>query len=50
MNDVLLILIAMLAVFGFYCVLAEIRSFFRFLSEKRNTCAKNIRLPFDKRR
>jgi hypothetical protein len=50
MTDVLLIIFSALAVFGAYCILAEIRSALLRLAKKRNKCAKNIRLPFDKQR
>lgn len=48
MPDCIVILIATLAVFGFYCVLAEIRSFLRRWIRKKNNCAKNSSIPFDK--
>lgn len=50
MTDVLLIIFAALAVFGAYCILAEIRTFLRHLAEKQNTCARKTRIPFDKHR
>ena len=48
MPDIITILIATLAVFGFYCVLAEIRDFLRHRTQKKNSCAKNSPSPFDK--
>ena len=48
MTDVLLIIFSALAVFGAYCILAEIRTALKRMAAKRNKCAKNIRLPFDK--
>ena len=50
MTDVLLIIFSALAVFGAYCILAEIRCALLRMVEKRNKCTKNIRLPFDKQR
>ena len=41
------ILIAMLAVFGFYCMLDEIRRFLRRYAQKRNNRAEKTPHPFD---
>jgi len=47
MTDILQIITAMLAVFGFYCVLAEIRTFLRRCAQKKNNCARKSPYPFD---
>lgn len=48
MDDVILILIAVLAVYGFYSAIYQVRElFFRFCKNK-NKCAKNVPEPFDK--
>jgi hypothetical protein len=49
MPDIITILIATLAVFGFYCVLAEIREFLRHWIKKKNNCARKSASPFDKK-
>jgi len=48
MNHTLSVLIAMLAVFGFYSALCEIRAILWKIAKKKNTCAKNSPQPFDK--
>jgi hypothetical protein len=48
MSDIIAILVATLAVFGFYCVLAEIRDFLRHRAKKKNNCAKISPISFDK--
>jgi len=48
MPDIIAIVIATLSVFGFYCVLAEIRDFLRHRSKKKNNCTRKSPVPFDK--
>jgi len=49
MYDIFMILFSMLAVFGFYCALTEIRQFLVRISKKKNNCAKKHGISFDKK-
>lgn len=47
MNELVTILIAMLAVYGFYSALLEIRGLMRKYCRKKNNCTRNVPPPFD---
>ena len=50
MRDVIYILFATLAVYGFYSAVRQIREMVRRFGQKKNKCAENAPESFDKER